>query len=99
MTRSAHLPFILLKTTRAAPPMMGNSPLALIGGVVIVFCTHPGISLLKSQRSNAKGAAKEETLCRPSPYLTEYLNRFGVHDWNSKRPAPSLGYELKILPG
>jgi len=37
--------------------------------------------------------AKEETLCHLSPYLTEHINRFGVYDWNSKRPAPSLDYE------
>jgi hypothetical protein len=43
--------------------------------------------------------AKEETLRHLSPYLTEHINRFGVYDWNSKRRAPYLDYELKILPG
>jgi hypothetical protein len=43
--------------------------------------------------------AKEETLRHLSPYLTEHINRFGVYDWNSKRAAPSLDYELKISPG
>jgi TnpA family transposase len=44
-------------------------------------------------------AAKEETLRHLSPYLTEHINRFGVYDWNSKRAASPLDYELKILPG
>jgi TnpA family transposase len=43
--------------------------------------------------------AKEETLRHLSPYLTERINRFGLYDWNSKRAAPPLDYELKILPG
>jgi hypothetical protein len=39
----------------------------------------------------------EEALRHLSQYLTEHVNRFGVHEWNPQRRVPAINYGLPIL--